>query len=53
LVLRLPLPDLDKGKRTAVVMHLDRAVKARTKAVTSEAEAFQVIEQEVLPLWLA
>ena len=53
LVLRLPLPAIDDGKLAAVFAHVTRATIARTTAVRCEAEAFQIIEQEVLPLWLA
>jgi hypothetical protein len=53
LVLRLPLPTPDGEKLAAVSEHITRASVARTTAVRCETEAFQIIEQEVLPLWLA
>ncbi|WP_437681676.1 hypothetical protein [Sorangium sp. So ce131] len=53
LVLSLPYPSVDDQKSRKVQRHLDAASNARVDAANAESEAIRIIEEEVLPTWLA
>jgi len=53
LLASLPCPHLNDANRAAVSNHVQAAIKARTASETAENEAVRIIEQEVLPSWLA
>lgn len=53
LALRLPTPDLDFTTEAKLNNHLDDAKQARVTAAAAETEAIRIIEEEVLPRWLA
>jgi hypothetical protein len=53
LLARLPCPDMDAGRLENVASHVSAAVEARAVASRSESEAIRIIEEEVLPQWLA
>lgn len=53
LLRALPFPDADAGLRNDISNRVRGAVAARTIAENSEAEAIRIIEDEVLPAWLA
>lgn len=52
LVRALPLPALDTALCKVVNAAVNRAIAARVRADSSEAEAINIIEEEVLPAWL-
>lgn len=49
----LPMPSLSDADRHSVRTHLQRGLAEKLAADTAEAEAIRIIEQEVLPQWLA
>jgi hypothetical protein len=49
----LPYPELAIKERSAVASHLCTAEQARIDSVTAESEAIRIVEDEVLPEWLA
>jgi len=53
LVASTPVPTLDDTRRGAVTDAVEKAVEARVSANEREAEAIRIIEEEVLPEWLA
>lgn len=53
LLLDLPLPDLDRTDINTVSGHIDVALRARAESEESEAKAIRIIEDEVIPRWLA
>jgi hypothetical protein len=53
LLRALPIPDLPPKQRTGVDHHIREALVARTAADTAESEAIRIIEEEVMPAWLA
>lgn len=53
LLVRLPFPELDEHKMKRIGDHVDSAVNAREEADAAETEAIRIIEEEVLPAWLA
>lgn len=53
LLLELPIPTLSKQDAESVDGLVNEAIAARTAADQAEAEAIRIIEEEVLPQWLA
>jgi hypothetical protein len=53
LLARLPVPDIDKGTAQLIQAEVQAAVVAREQATSAENEAIRIIEEEVLPEWLA
>lgn len=53
LVFALPIPELGEDAIADIVKHLEAAVAARVASVREEAKAVRIIEEEVLPAWLA
>lgn len=53
LLRELPFPDCPPVRLQLITAHLDAAMAARASADDAEAEAVRIIEQEVLPAWLA
>lgn len=53
LLRRLPLPDLDCRQQNELMQHHERSIAAYDAADAAEAEAIRIIEEEVLPAWLA
>lgn len=53
LLRRLPLPELNEAAQRDVRARINDAVIALEHAATAEAEAIRVVEEEVLPQWLA
>jgi len=53
LVAALPTPSLETKQAEILKSRLIEAVEARNTASASEAEAVRIIEEEVLPQWLA
>jgi hypothetical protein len=53
LLRQLPIPSLDTNAATDVKGHIRAAIDARRISSTSELEAVRIIEEEVLPEWLA
>jgi type I restriction enzyme S subunit len=53
LLLDLPVPDLKDKRLRDAGAHVEVATKARIEAVRAEVEAIRIIEEEVLPAWLA
>jgi hypothetical protein len=49
----LPFPEADSKTFSKVHGHLDTAMTAKNTANEAENEAVRIIEQEVLPSWLA
>jgi hypothetical protein len=49
----LPFPEVPAGVAELAGKHLDEAVRARTAADKAESEALRVIDEEVVPEWLA
>lgn len=49
----LPIPDLQDRERIKVDGHLEDAITARNAADAAETSAIRIIEEEVLPEWLA
>ena len=53
LLALLPYPELSKDERAAVTRHVGMAEQARIAATEAEMEAVRIVEEEVLPQWLA
>ena len=53
LVERLPLPEVSPEQLKRIDDHVDKAMSARERASSAEAEAIRIMEQEVIPAWLA
>jgi hypothetical protein len=53
LLEELPYPELSTKQRAAVAEQLGAAEHARINAGAAESEALRIVEQEVLPPWLA
>lgn len=53
LLLQLPVPALSSTDARAINAHVKAAMKSRVAADAAEAEAIRIIEEEVLPQWLA
>jgi len=53
LLADLPIPDINGKVLSRITGHLKHAVQARVAATTAENEAIRIIEEEVLPEWLA
>jgi type I restriction enzyme S subunit len=53
LLARLPFPSLDTDSQRAVRSHVANALLAKDAADAAEAEAARIVEEEVLPQWLA
>jgi hypothetical protein len=49
----LPVPELSSGMEREVSEAVADAYRARDLAERAEAEAIRIIEEEVLPQWLA
>ena len=49
----LPIPDLEQVARGRIGQHVDAAFTAREAAASAELEAIRIVEEEVLPAWLA
>jgi hypothetical protein len=50
---RLPVPELTPNAKQEVNKHVQEAVEARRAAAAAEQEAIRIIEEEILPEWLA
>jgi hypothetical protein len=50
---RLPVPELAVDEMAEVKTHVTNAVIARNAATAAETEAIRIIEEDVLPEWLA
>ena len=53
LLAAIPFPSLDVQSRQAVRGHVLEALRAKDAADAAEAEAMRIVEEEVLPQWLA
>lgn len=53
LVRALPFPEIDTSLHSLVAKHVKTGVAARVTATNAEKEAICIIEDEVLPQWLA
>jgi len=53
LLRRLPYPDLAPSEKERVKRHVVASVQAREFADQAEVDAFRIVEEEVLPAWLA
>ena len=53
LLFNLPFPSLSGEMERTVTGHVERASSARLAADAAESEAIRIIEEEVLPAWLA
>ena len=53
LLAEIPVPELDATTRTEISLLVGRAVDAWQTASSAEAEAVRIVEEEVLPQWLA
>jgi hypothetical protein len=53
LLEELPFPELAASQHAAVTEHLEAGEQARISASEAEAEAIRIVEEEVLPAWLA
>ncbi|MFT3769606.1 MAG: hypothetical protein QM820_29575 [Minicystis sp.] len=53
LVADLPVPPVDPELVKVVDSHVEDAMRARREADAAESEAIRIIEEEVLPAWLA
>jgi hypothetical protein len=53
LLLSLPFPELTAAQRAAIGQHVEACENARATASAAEAEAVRIVEEEVLPAWLA
>jgi hypothetical protein len=49
----LPVPEVPGDRLASINRLVDQANMARAAADAAETEAIRIIEQEVLPLWLA
>lgn len=53
LISRLPCPSPSDSQRSLISQHVQKAMTLREMSDDAEAEAIRIIEQEVLPPWLA
>lgn len=53
LMRALPFPDISQDVHSQVNLHVQAAMEARVTAANAEKEAVRIIEEEVLPEWLA
>lgn len=53
LIRALPFPEVDEKTKTLIDSHVEAAINARVTAANAEKEAIRIIEDEVLPQWLA
>jgi type I restriction enzyme S subunit len=53
LLAAMPIPDVDDATRQKVTQLVIRANEERASAEAAEVEAIRIIEEEVLPQWLA
>ncbi len=53
LIQQLPIPSFNNKTAANIKAHIRQAVSARQNANAAEAEAIRIVEQEVLPEWLA
>jgi hypothetical protein len=53
LVLALPAPPIGERDSKEILGHMEAAGTARAQASQAEAEAIRIVEQEVIPAWLA
>jgi hypothetical protein len=53
LLKALPFPEIDARRQSEIANHVRAAVNSRAMADDAEAEAFRIVEEEVLPAWLA
>jgi hypothetical protein len=53
LVAALPIPSIGDGRSKEIVSHLEAGGTARGQASEAEEEAIRIVEEEVLPAWLA
>jgi len=53
LLMALPFPELDASGTAAVSSNVSQAMKALQQADAAEADATRIVEEEVLPQWLA
>jgi hypothetical protein len=53
LLKELPFPELDVARRARIEGHVGASIRARALADESEVEAIRIVEEEVLPAWLA
>jgi hypothetical protein len=53
LLEQLPYPELSPKQRATVAEHLSGAERARIDSAAAETEAIRIVEEEVLPAWLA
>ncbi len=53
LLRRLPFPDLCAADSKRIEIHITNAIDARAESVEYETEAVRIVEEEVLPAWLA
>lgn len=53
LLRELPFPEVSPEKRKTIKRHVHAAAEARETSDASEVEAIRIVEEEVLPKWLA
>lgn len=53
LIRKLPFPEVSQAVHSQVNLHVQAAMEARVTAANAEKEAVRMIEEEVLPEWLA
>ena len=53
LLEKVPVPELEPSHATALSRNIDEAIAARLDASRSENEAIRIVEEEILPRWLA
>ncbi|NJR48198.1 MAG: hypothetical protein HC780_00275 [Leptolyngbyaceae cyanobacterium CSU_1_3] len=53
LMRALPFPDISQDVHSQVNLHVQAVMEARVTAANAEKEAVRMIEEEVLPEWLA
>ncbi|NNC16692.1 hypothetical protein HJC22_13300 [Corallococcus exiguus] len=53
LLQELPFPEINEEQASAVQAHIARSIEARSAAAHAEYQAVRIIEDEVLPAWLA
>jgi hypothetical protein len=53
LMRALPFPDISQDVHSQVDLHVQAAMEARVTTANAEKEAVRIIEEEVLPEWLA
>lgn len=53
LLRELPIPELEEHARMTVRQAIEEALAAREAAQDAEKEAIRIVEEEVLPAWLA